>query len=621
MKSDILVRDHATETIHSPLASFWLKGIPILVFLFFALVYPALRSKELFSVDGNYRCFEVYQRKVLFFHSNNHMLYPVDVLVWTRMVSALGIEGREPLQFFSIVEMMNCFAGAGCLAILYLLIYLANDSWFLALMITIGYGLSTSFIGQATGANEPMLAVFWSFLAVLFAALTLKVKSLWPAMVSGLLFSVALATYQSMVLLAPAGLFLTCQTQSRRWPRIGAFVLSGFAGCVSIYAWAYWHLGIRTIPAMIRHFFVHDEGRAFVGVTVGKVLTVPIGMVSSIFPLLHFVDFRGLRGLLAARNLSAICLIMLPVALCAFLVFSAVQVHKRWDQVRRSARIGLLAAAFGIAFTLVPLIIWDPIYDKLWIEPLACLAVLLAIALSVIRRSAGRQFVLFRVVSALLLIGTFSNLVWVVRYHSQWTPEMDQARQLAGMIGSKDLLVGDWDPVSTLYSSIWIDDRPTEESDRYRSLWAQNEHFISFTTEATIYGIGIMPRLREAIAKSKRNGGRVFFLNLLDESKPAWDSFFDKRCGVPYSEMQLYRDHSVVVAKFQVRTGEVVLRQFREPRFLSRSETELRGLSAGQQCWPGSRVETSLSLQKMLIAFERSWVFPILIVGTANTHC
>jgi hypothetical protein len=133
------------------------------------------------------------------------------------------------------------------------------------------------------------------------------------------------------------------------------------------------------------------------------------------------------------------------------------------------------------------------------------------------------------------------------------------------MIGSKDLLIGDWDSVSTLYSSIWVDDRPKGESDRYRSLWAENEHFISFTTEATIYGMGIMPRLRDAIAKSKRNGGSIFFLNLLDESRPAWDSFFDKRCGVPYSEMQLYRDRSVVRAGFHVRSGDIILRQLREP--------------------------------------------------------
>src|SRR5207247_1110684 len=169
--------------------------------------------------------------------------------------------------------------------------------------------------------------------------------------------------------------------------------------------------------------------------------------------VLHYVDFRGLRGLLAAHSRSAISFIVLPVVLCAFLACGVVHVYKRWEHVRPSARIGLLAATLGFAFTLVPLIIWDPIYDKLWIEPLACLSVLLAIALSAIPRSAGRLFVLLRVVSALLLIGTFSNLVWAVRYHSQWTPEMDQARRLAGMIGSKDILIGDWAPVSTLYSS------------------------------------------------------------------------------------------------------------------------------------------------------------------------
>lgn len=59
LKSDIPSQNHTAETVHFLAGSLWLKGIPVLVFFFFVLVYPALRSKELFSVDGNYRCFEV----------------------------------------------------------------------------------------------------------------------------------------------------------------------------------------------------------------------------------------------------------------------------------------------------------------------------------------------------------------------------------------------------------------------------------------------------------------------------------------------------------------------------------------------------------------------------------
>jgi hypothetical protein len=541
------------------------KLIPLYALFFFAMIFSALRSSDLLNVDGNYRCFEVYQRQAVFFHSNNHMLYPVDVLMWTRAVSAFGIRPRGPLQFFSIVEMMNCFAGASSLAILCYLIYQVTESWFLALAVTIGYGLSSPFFGQATSANEPMVAVFWSFLAVLFAALSLKLKSLWPVMVSGFLFSLAMATYQSMALLAPAALFLVSQTQSRRWLRIVAFTLCGLAGCIAIYGWAYWHLGMRTTPVMLRHFFLHDEDRAFAGVTIGKVLGVPMGMANAVFPLFHYFEFRGFRGLLAARSLSAISVIVLPLVLCASLLFCVIQVFRRWEHLPPSARIGLLAATIGFAFASVPLVVWNSTYDKLWIEPLACLAILIAIALSSIPPSAGKVFLLTRAVSILLLMGTFWNLILVVRYHSGGTIELEQAHRLAGMIGPKDLLVGDWDPVSTLYSSIWVDDRPTRESDLYKSVWADNQHFLSFTTEATIYGIDVMPRLQDAITNTEKAGGSIFFLSVLDESKPAWEAFFNKRCGVPYSQMQLYRDHSAVRAKFQIRGSEVILRQFNEP--------------------------------------------------------
>src|SRR5262249_31207529 len=206
------------------------------------------------------------------------------------------------------------------------------------------------------------------------------------------------------------------------------------AGSILIYGWAYWHLGFRSMPAMFRRFVVHDEARAFMGVTVGKVLTIPIGMANSVFPIFAYLNFRGLRGLLTLRNLSSTALIVLLIALLLFLMFFVVQAFRTLRQLHPFARLGLLTATIGFAFVFVPLIIWVPTYDKLWIEPLACLAVLVGIALSNIPRAAKKQFLLSRIVSILVLIGPLWNLVLVARHHSQGTPEIESAHRLEEMI-------------------------------------------------------------------------------------------------------------------------------------------------------------------------------------------
>ena len=109
---------------------------------------------------------------------------------------------------------MNCLAGAACLGILYFLIpWRALRAT--ALGVTVGYGFSKAFLEQATNAGEPLVGVFWGFLAMLAAVLAFKVKSNWPIAVSGLLFSLAMATYQSTIFLAPAAIVLILQSRSR----------------------------------------------------------------------------------------------------------------------------------------------------------------------------------------------------------------------------------------------------------------------------------------------------------------------------------------------------------------------------------------------------------------------
>lgn len=504
--------------------------ISLAIFAVFGSLFAALHSTDVSVVDGSYRCLEVYQRQALFFHENTHMLYPVDVLIWVRMAALLGIKAGSPLQFLSIVDVMNGLAGAASLAVFSFLIYLATSSRNLSVLVTAAYGLSAAFLEQATNANEPMVSMLWAMLAILFAVASFRYRSNWPIIISGALFALSMATFQSMVLLAPAALFLVWRMRSRA-TGTAAFALGAVCCGIPLYAWAYWLLGFRNPVAMLGHFFVHDGARAFMRFTVGKTLAIPIGLSGNIFPMFYYFKFTGMRSVGPTLAVTSI-------AVSVFFALCLAQVFRMRSLLSPAARMALIAAVIGLGLTAYPLLRWDPTYGKLWLAPLLCVAFIVATALSITPRAYGLAIFLLLVISL--------NLLWAERHRVDGTPFMAEAGQLASTVATDDLVVGDWDPISTLYSAIWVDER----SNLRRSIWAQNQHYFSFTTEATLYGDGVIPRLQKAIDDTERNGGRVYFMNLLDVSKPTWDSFLGSRCGVPYTEMDAYRQNSTVRAFF-----------------------------------------------------------------------
>jgi hypothetical protein len=530
------------------------------------LLFISLRSNDIFAVDGAYRCLDVYHRQHLFFHGNNHMLYPADVLAWTRLISALGFRPTDPIHYFSAVEIMNCLAASGCLTILYILLYALSRSWRLALGATVGYGLSRAFLVQATNANEPMVGIFWSFLAICFSVLYWrKESSIWLIVASGSLFSLAMATYQSTLLLAPAALVLIFKSRREAedtsrmfWRRLraaGIFALSGLMGSVLIYGWAYWESGTRKLGPMLNRFVLHEDARAYLGVSVGKVLSVPIGLVANIFPV--FSNYLGIRNLLSDRKLLAVWLFLLIGILLSFLISCVILIYRNWSQTLLSQQVAFEASAVGFGFTLIPVIVWSPLYDKLWIQPLACLFLLLVLAFTAIKHNAGTRSVLLSGTAILLLAGVLTNLAWSMQSHLAKPYEIAEAQRLAHLVGPRDLVVGEWEPVSTLYGSLWGDD----------------DRFISFPTEAVTQGMGVMTHLREAISRAQKNGAKVYFLAVLDLPKSNWDAFLGSRCGVPYAEMDFYRAHSRILAKFSTREGEISLRQLELDAELSPSKS------------------------------------------------
>src|ERR1700746_1090055 len=262
-----------------------------------------------------------------------------------------------------------------------------------------------------------------------------------------------MATYQSTIFLVPAAIVLIWHSRSNDQGRrffdparrlgIGLFALGGLVGCVLIYAWAYRLAGVASPTGMLKRFFALEGGRVFFGAGLGKLLNLPIGMIRNIFPVLG--NYVGIRDLVAGPKLTLAFFLILLVLFSGFLVFCFAQVYKRWSCLSPSARTGFISASVGLAFTISPLLIWEPHYDKLWLQPLACLAYLVAVALSVIHQETRKLFRLSRVVAALFLVGLLSNSVWAVQGHRHETPGMQEAQMVAKTVAKDDFLVGGWD--------------------------------------------------------------------------------------------------------------------------------------------------------------------------------
>lgn len=524
------------------------------IFVLFSELFIALRSKDIFAVDGAYRCLAVFHQQKILFHGNNHLLYPVNVFAWTQFLSTIGLRANGPIEFFSNVALMNCFAGAACLTIFFLLILSATRSWLLALMSTVGYGFSRAFIAQATNANEPMLGMFWSFLAVSFAVLySYKRKFFGLLVASGCLFSLSMATYQSAVLLAPAAIawlwLPLADLRSRpglvrrRLFETAVLAFSAFLTAVPIYCWAYYRSGITGWRQMVRHFFIHEDARAYFGVGFSKLLRVPVGMLLNITPLIH--SFKGPRELLAEDRYWGVLVLAAVIALMGFLSWSILWLLRNSSAKARIQPAGTHSLLVGLAFTIIPLCLWSPLYDKLWILPLGCICFLFALCVQAADSSWRAPFWVARGMTAALLVASIANFGWVLRSHRENPYEFAEVQRLEARIASSDLVVGEWDPISLIYGTLWADEN----------------RFISFPTEALMHGSSAVTQLQEMISETHRRGGKVYFLTLLDLSEPSWDGFLGRRCGIPYSSMNPYREHSTVRETFRTHAGEVTLRQ------------------------------------------------------------
>jgi hypothetical protein len=506
--------------------------------------FALLRSRDYGAVDGAVRCLEVFHRQEIFFHGNNHLLYPVDVYLWHRLLAVFGVAAGSPFDYLALTQLMNGLAAAGCVAVLVRLVRLAGAPWWAALGTAALFASSRAVLVHATNSAEPMVGLFWSLLAVLVLARSLPDGGAGSAAASGALFVLALATYQSTILLVPAALVLCLARPGRPVARLAALAAGGLAAAVCLYGPAYDAMGIEGMGAKVRSFLaVGGAPGAFGQPSWRKVVLVPLGLAENLVDILP-ESLPGIRAILSAPRFPLAAAVAL--ALAAVSVLALVRLRAVWGELGGRERLAFAAGLAGLAATMLGPAVWVPLYDKLWLQPLACWSFLAALAVTWLPSRPKRTA--WRAAGAAALVAVLAvNLAWAVPMHRRETPYLAAARQVADLVEDRDLVVHEWDGISVLYSSIWG--------------WSRERHRFDFPTEAVQRGAAAREALDQAVDAARARGGRVYFLGILDMPRSQWDVFLGDRAGLPYDSLAPYRAgaRTVAILPYQERTIRIYL--------------------------------------------------------------
>jgi hypothetical protein len=510
----------------------WLEMAAVL--LAAAIVFIGLRTSNYLAVDGGLRAVQVYRADGPFLHGNNHLLYPVHVHWWATLVRALGFSPDSAIEYLAVTQAMNAVAAAGVVALLYGSMRGIGVTVGVAALVSDAYAFSRAFSAHATAAAEPMTGFFWSAAAAALVLTGFAWSRRTLCLAGGALFALAMATYQSMVLILPAVMLLVWM-----WPpRAGAtppmsarattaLAVAGFAlGLALVYGAAYSWSGTHDPVAMLQRFVRVEGTQAYGGITPTKLAAVLPGLAYAMFPVLP-EHCNGFRCLLESAAPAPILVAALGTLIASGWLAAIVLLAIRgWGVMSAPCRAALIASTAGAAFTGLLLVYWLPTYDKQWLQPLACLCVasaLTAQAASALDAAWARRLKTYLLVTSALVI--VWNVPVTVAAHTRPMPHLREAGELARLVGPRDLLVGDWSDVFLLYQNL---------------LGTPDDTF-NFPTAAEQLGVRTVDRLREQVSRTRAGGGHVFFIGILETARERWSASPAGRTGVSYEALEEYR--------------------------------------------------------------------------------
>jgi hypothetical protein len=513
--------------------------IPVVLWLLFSTACILLASNQYTAVDGALRCLNVYWHRPPYLGPNNHLLYLANVWLWWHLATALGFRASGPFAFLRTVAAMNALSGGGAVALVSALVWRFTRNWKISLMAALVYAMSWTLLLHSTSSAEPPPGLFVSLAAVFATVEGLAHDRLVLVFIGGIGLALALANYESMFLVAPL-VFLLCFVwtgkrtagltgSARPLIRLLISVLGSVAGVAGIYVAAYHRLGIARPGQMFRTFFhVGGEPEVYAGFGFSKLINFPAGLVNNVIAVFPS-GYQGLRWMLQRNNvLWAAALAAVGVVVGGVLFLVAFAVRPLYQTRRGKVLCSLCVACLMI--DCLPQLYWDPMYDKLWLQPLALIVLLGGILAGTLDNASASR--LGAMVLLIILLEAGFNLPRVVFAHTEKTRCLSDAARIAELIEPHDKVVTDFDPVSSLWMGLY-DGNP--------------QRTLLFPATPASSSLATLDRWTLECAGSSC---RIFFVALLDQPREVWDEFLTKRLKVPYNELEQYRQTSQSVDRF-----------------------------------------------------------------------
>jgi hypothetical protein len=521
-----------------------------MLFISFLAIFWCLPSRDYMAVDGSVRSLELYHHGWLTFDGNNHLLYPFWLRLWSHFVQGAGIHAANAFQFIKISQAMDGVLGAASITIVFNILGLLVEQK-VALLCSLMFGFSTAMLLHATNSAEPLPGLLFSLVGFRVLMTGLRRKSLLVLVSAGICFAFALASYQAMATVAGVGVFACVWWSTHRPVDVPTFraptsivwvFIGGLFGVCVIYGLAYSHQGIA-LTQMPHHFFaLGGSPEVYSGFSLSRIVNVPFGLLRNVFNDVP-PQYAGIRSLLRgpARTfwIPAVMAGLLTVALIFLMV------SKIWWRMPRKHFGAVMMTGFG-AFALLcfPLVYWDPMYDKLWLLPLAVGTAVVAVGFRPGLLGSGERIALMTLLIVVLATEIAANLSVVIRRHYTAAPDLAYAEEVSRLVKPQDWIVVDFDKVSTLWYAFW----------------GQNSRVLLLPSATDKSARDWLVAAKRACQES---GARILFIGVLDQDKKSWDAFLGQKVRIPFGLLDEYRGHATVLKEYDLPGGPITVREYR----------------------------------------------------------
>lgn len=357
--------------------------------------------------------------------------------------------------------------------------------------------------------------VFFGVLGIIWIVRGIRRDAVPPLIISGCWLALALASYQSMGQLALVGVVLCCNVSgstSQERPSLKAMMgrlfwvgVGGTLGICVVYGWAFHMQGIPVSKMASRFFKMADGSEDFFGFNFSRLFHLPLGYLSGWYNLFP-PDSTGIRQTLGRPDAALwICWIGLGGLVVGRIILGVA--HDWWLAFRNRGVIWLVTTATaGIGLSL-PLLCWDPYYDKLLILPLmGSIGIALAV-LQACNSQPERSWKWAWAAAGLLFLEILSvtgSTLWNRKHPKTY---LEDAKRVASIARPEDWIVVEFDPVSQYFTAVFLADwnrtvsMPMLKKNQARK-WLAN-----------------------AKEMSRQGSGRLLFLGVLEMDRKNWNAF------------------------------------------------------------------------------------------------